>query len=69
MQWAPRLSVASRLYQARYALLHCPQVLGLGELGVHAAALTSLTSKDDAAAITKQVLAQGPLAGCWPAGG
>lgn len=32
-----------------------PQVLGLGELGVHAAALTSLTSKEEAAAITKQV--------------
>jgi ATP-dependent DNA helicase Q1 len=31
------------------------QVLGMEALGVHAAALTSLTSKEDAAAISKQV--------------
>ena len=37
------------------------QVLGLAALGVRAAALTSLTSKEEAAAISKQVR----RGGCW----
>lgn len=36
-----------------------PQVLGLSQLGVRAAALTSLTSKEDAATISKQVCGGG----------
>lgn len=41
---------------APHALCAAPtlQVLGLEELGVHAAALTSLTGKEEAAAISRQ---------------